>query len=211
MNWLAAVKREYTPANEYKFGFNFIYGQNLAYVKGRNTSSSNSWVNSFNGFIPIGQKSNRFYENCFKIKKSKIPNAGNGLFYTGAYPIPNGIILPLKYNFNEIYEKLSIGDVNERYGVSSRALAPFTWSLQKSKLFIDTLICRNYYHYFNDNINGINNIRKNKTDKEIKFVTSSIINKGDELYVSYGKEYWKNKSSRSSSSTAHKRKKRRKN
>lgn len=122
---------------------------------------------------------NIYYNNTnfiLDIRPSKIKNAGNGLFV-----------------FENIPSKTLIGYYDGEILSGNNNISDYSFQISK-KYFIDAKeFPRCYIAMINDAINSqfVNNCEFRKNKNKICLYTIKDLKKGDELFASYGEDYWK--------------------
>lgn len=123
-----------------------------------------------------------------KVKKSQLPNAGKGLFTTTA--IKKGTLI-VEYGG----EMLTWREVQKRYPGNIQA-ALYLFHLGPNKWIDAQLTPENLARYANDamgfsRIKGLRNNAEYQIHKGLPYIVATKnIEAGDEIFVSYTKDYW---------------------
>jgi hypothetical protein len=134
-----------------------------------------------------------------KVGKSKIQNAGSGVFATKDFAKDELIV-----DFS--YQEISDAQLRKRYdyknvqGQNVQGVAPYGLNLKLGGKSGDAACTRNIASFVNDGYNPNPRLAKSANvefflymrPRELWLRATQNIKKGDELYVNYGKEYWSN-------------------
>ena len=124
-----------------------------------------------------------------KVKKSTIPNAGKGLFATKKFKKKKTI-------GSYAGENISVAENNRRYGGGERDNAPYALSARNAPgRILDSACSRSLLSLANSKRQRKRNNAKfsshMKGDGTINVISTKRIKEGDEIFIDYGKGYWK--------------------
>ena len=124
-----------------------------------------------------------------KVKRSTIPNAGKGLFATKQFKKgkPIGAYAG---------ENISVAENNRRYGADDLDNAPYSLSARNMPgRILDSACSRSLMSLANSKRERKRNNAKfsqhMKGDGTINVISTKRIKDGDEIFIDYGKGYWK--------------------
>jgi SET domain-containing protein len=117
-----------------------------------------------------------------EVKRSTIAGAGEGLFALKDFKRKD---LIAKYEG----EVLTKAQTNTRYGNTQQDLAPYGIQASKNKI-IDASCKRGVASYANSKPNHQNATFSVYQGHEVRLIASKNIKKGDEVFVSYGRDYF---------------------
>ena len=121
-----------------------------------------------------------------EIKTSSIPGAGFGLF--ALVDIPKGAQIAEYFG-----ELLTRDQIDERYG-GDLGIAPYAVKLRARGLYVDSACRRSLASYINGASRDYpaNSVFVNSTPTTINIRAARGIRAGNEIIVSYGREYFRN-------------------
>ena len=125
-------------------------------------------------------------ERGLKIAKSSIPNSGKGVFATKNFD--KGALVG-----NYFGQELTRDQLNKRYGATNADFAPYGLAYSNNT-FLDAACKRSYSSMINHKPSSQANVSfsVDRLNRRINVKTSKPIKKGDELFVNYGRDYFKN-------------------
>ncbi len=170
----------YNPNNTVKFNCNLQCQQCEAFTKAGNRCKKRVCIG-----VPYCY-THLLYNKNLKIKKSNIPNAGNGLFALNP-KLENNAIIFKKGQIIANYEgeKLNQNNIDQRYG---RYTAPYAIRWKKDNI-IDAACKRGIASLANNNRGNINNAELISNRNGAALKAKNNIKNNEEIYASYGSSY----------------------